>query len=190
MILMKKFLSIVFFLSFLLPAGLLSYGQTIPAKPQPPRLVNDLAHAMTADQVAVLENKLDAYDDSTSVQIAVITMATIGDDAIEDVALKILRVWGVGNKKTNNGMVILAAIKEHKVYIATGYGMEGSIPDLTAKQIGARHGSRLHQGRDHIFGDADIRGAAVDNEFCRDDIVQHDGNDKRAILRLYGNDLF
>ena len=132
---MKKFLSIIVILSWLLPAGLRSYGQNIPAKPNPPRLVNDFAHVMTGDQVAALENKLVAYDDSTSVQIAVVTVATIGDDAIEDYALKILRDWGVGNKKTNNGIVILAAIKEHKVYIATGYGMEGSVPDITAKEI-------------------------------------------------------
>jgi uncharacterized protein len=131
---MKKFLSIIFSLSFML-AGLLSYGQNIPAKPTPPRLVNDLAHVMTNDQEMALENKLVSYDDSTSVQIVVVTMPTIGDDAIEDVALKILRDWGVGNKKTNNGVVILAAIKERKVYIATGYGMEGSVPDLTAKEI-------------------------------------------------------
>lgn len=131
---MKKFLSIVFSLAFLLLVAL-SYGQNIPAKPNPPRLVNDFAHVMTPDQVATLENKLVAYDDSTSIQIAVVTVATIGDDGIEDYALKILRDWGVGNKKTNNGIVILAAIKERKVYIATGYGMEGSVPDITAKEI-------------------------------------------------------
>src|SRR5882757_6916272 len=132
---MKKFLSIVFFLSFLLSAGLLSYGQNVPAKPQPPRLVNDLAHVMTGDQISALEQKLDAYDDSTSVQIVVVTVPTIGDESVEDYALNILRSWGVGNKKTNNGIVILAAVKEHKVTISTGYGMEGSVPDVTAKAI-------------------------------------------------------
>ncbi len=106
-----------------------------PAPPNPPRLVNDFAHVMTADQVAELESKLVAYDDSTSIQIAVVTVPTTGDYAIEDYALKILRDWKVGNKKTNNGMVILAAIQDHKVYIATGYGMEGSLPDITAKEI-------------------------------------------------------
>src|SRR3569833_2800292 len=103
---MKKFLFILF--SFLLLAGT-TYGQNIPAKPNPPRLVNDFAHVMMGDQVATLENKLVAYVDSTSVQIAIVTVPTIGDDAIEDYAMKILRDWGVGNKKTNNGVVILAA---------------------------------------------------------------------------------
>jgi uncharacterized protein len=127
---MKKLL--IFPLLFLLQVAL---GQNIPAKPNPPRLVNDLAHVMTADQIAQLESKLVAYDDSTSIQIAVVTVETTGDYAIDDYALKILRDWGVGNKKTNNGLVILAAIKDHKVFIATGYGMEGSVPDITAKEI-------------------------------------------------------
>jgi uncharacterized protein len=114
---------------------LVTVAQNIPAPPNPPRLVNDFAHAMTADQVEELEQKLVAYDDSTSIQIAVVTIPTTGDYAIEEYALKILRDWKVGNKKTNNGLVILAAIQDHKVWIATGYGMEGAVPDITAKQI-------------------------------------------------------
>lgn len=113
-------------------AGIIA--QPIPAKPNPARLVNDFAKVMTADQVATLEQKLVAYDDSTSTQIAVVTVNEIGDYAIDDYALKILRDWGVGGKK-NNGIVILAAIKDRKIWIATGYGMEGSVPDITAKNI-------------------------------------------------------
>ncbi len=128
---MKKLLSILLLLAFSLSR---SYGQ-IPKKPDPPRLVNDLAHVMTPDQVATLEQKLVAYDDSSSIQIAIVTVPTTGDTAIEDYALAILRAWGIGNKKTNNGVLILAAIDQHKVFIATGYGMEGSIPDITAKAI-------------------------------------------------------
>jgi uncharacterized protein len=127
---MKKLL---FFLVFF--SSLLATAQNIPAPPNPPRLVNDFAHVMTGDQIGELEQKLVAYDDSTSIQIAVVTVQTTGDYAIEDYALKILRDWKVGNKKTNNGIVILAAIQDHKVYIATGYGMEGVLPDITAKQI-------------------------------------------------------
>lgn len=127
---MKKLLAVL--LSF---CCVFSYAQQIPAKPNPPRLVNDFAHVMTADQVSTLENKLVAYDDSTSIQIAIVTVPTTDGYAIEDYALKILRDWGVGNKKTNNGIVILAAINDHKVFIATGYGMEGAVPDITAKEI-------------------------------------------------------
>jgi uncharacterized protein len=122
-------------LSLLIFTCLVSAAQDIPKPPNPPRLVNDFAHVMTADQIQDLENKLVAYDDSTSIQIAVVTIQTTGDYAIDDYALKILRDWKVGNKKTNNGLVVLAAIQDHKVFIATGYGMEGVLPDITSKQI-------------------------------------------------------
>ena len=113
----------------------LSWSQAIPARPNPPRLVNDYQNVMSADQVAALERKLVAYDDSTSTQVVVITYDINDDYPIEMVALKILREWGVGNKKTNNGIVLLADIKHRKIRIETGGGMEGSIPDITAKHI-------------------------------------------------------
>jgi uncharacterized protein len=115
--------------------SLVAEAQDPNRPPNPPRLVNDYANAMTADQRQELENKLVAYDDSTSIQIAVITVQTTGDTAIDDLAFQYLRGWKVGNKKTNNGLVILAAIQDHKVYIATGYGMEGVLPDITSKEI-------------------------------------------------------
>ena len=131
---MKRYLLI--FLCFLYSAA---FSQTIDEivknKPNPPRLVNDFAKVLTADQAAALEEKLVHYDDSTSTQIVIVTVKTLGDYPIEDAALKILRGWGVGNKKTNNGLVILAAIDDHKIRIETGYGMEGPIPDIIANQI-------------------------------------------------------
>lgn len=108
--------------------------KVIPLKPSPPRLVNDLAHVMTPEQVQALEAKLVAYDDSTSNQIAVVTLNTTGDYDIQEVALGILRKWGVGGSR-NNGIVVLAAIQDRKVFISTGYGLEGAVPDVTAKAI-------------------------------------------------------
>ena len=67
--------------------------------------------------------------------MSIVTVASTGNIAIDEAALQILRNWGVGNKKTNNGVVILAAIQEHKVFIATGSGMESAVPDIVAKQI-------------------------------------------------------
>lgn len=108
--------------------------KVIPAKPVPARLVNDLAGILTQEQVQALENKLVAYDDSTSNQIAVVTLKTTGDYDVQEVSLGILRKWGVGGSK-NNGIVILAATDDHKIYISTGYGLEGAVPDITAKTI-------------------------------------------------------
>lgn len=127
-----------FFLAFLictLAATAQSIDKVVPQRPMPARLVNDLAGVLTPEQEAALEQKLVAYDDSTSNQIAVITVATLGDFAIEEVALQILRKWGVGNKEKDNGIVILAAIQDRKINIQTGYGMEGVVPDAIASTI-------------------------------------------------------
>jgi uncharacterized protein len=130
---MKK-LALLIFLLFSVCA-FAQIDKIIPARPNPPKLVNDFANVLTPEQIDALERKLVAYDDSTSNQIVVVTIQSTGDYAIDDVALGILRNWGVGNKEKNNGIVILAAIQDHKVWIATGYGMEGVIPDITARSI-------------------------------------------------------
>lgn len=111
------------------------FGQTILPKPNPPRLVNDAANVLSPEQVEILEHKLVALDDSSSNQIAVVLIKTLGDYAIEDYAVKLFREWGIGNKKTNNGILIIAAIDDRKVWIEVGYGLEGAIPDVTASSI-------------------------------------------------------
>ncbi|HRF19568.1 MAG TPA: TPM domain-containing protein, partial [Chitinophagaceae bacterium] len=67
--------------------------------------------------------------------VAVVLIPTLGDYSPEEVGLEIIRTWGVGNKNTNNGIVILVAKNDRKVRIEVGYGLEGAIPDITAKSI-------------------------------------------------------
>lgn len=126
------------FLFFLLTLSVCAFAQiekVIPKRPSPPRLVNDFAGVMTPEQIQSLENKLVAYDDSTSNQIAIVTIRSTEGNDMQEVALGILRNWGVGTAKRNNGIVVLAAIDDHDVFIATGYGLEGAVPDVTAKAI-------------------------------------------------------
>ncbi len=127
----KEFLSVFFvFLS-----GLAGFAQNIPPKPDPPRLVNDFANQLNPTEAAALEQKLVAYNDSTSTQITVVVVPTTGDYPIGDYAFALGREWGVGQQGKNNGLVILWASSDRKVFIATGYGMEGAIPDAIAKRI-------------------------------------------------------
>jgi uncharacterized protein len=132
---MHKLLAILLFSSCLLVPAIETRAQDIPQKPNPPTRVNDFAHVLTADQINALEQKLIAYNDSTTSDIVIVTVPDIGNSSIEDYGLKILRTWGVGDKKNNNGIVILADIKDRQVNIAVGYGLEGAIPDITAKAI-------------------------------------------------------
>jgi len=128
---MKRFL---FTILFLLPV-FFGMSQKVPARPSPPTLVNDFTNTLTADQKATLEHKLVAYDDSTSNQVVIVIVPTTNDYAPVDYATKLGREWGVGNKKTDNGVVLLIAKDDHQIFIAPGYGLEGALPDITCKSI-------------------------------------------------------
>jgi uncharacterized protein len=128
-------------LLLLLGSGVFAQGleKYIPAKPSPARLVNDFLGLLSPDQQSALEKKLVAYDDSTSTQITVVTVGDIGGNELSEFAVELGRKWGVGGKANNNGVVLAVLIDEKRnkrnVFIATGYGLEGAIPDYTAKSI-------------------------------------------------------
>lgn len=112
----------------------LGFTQDFPAKPT--TLVNDYTQTLTAEQIANLERKLVAFDDSTSNQIAVVIVKSVGDYDINEYALELGRKWGVGGDKTkNNGVVLLIALGDRKLSIQTGYGLEGALPDVYTKRI-------------------------------------------------------
>ena len=115
------------------------YSQNIPERPNPPRLVNDFAGMLKAEEVNSLEHKLVAFNDSTSTQIAIVIVPSLKGYDIADFAQRLGEKWGVGQKGLNNGILILikpkTADSDGKVHISTGYGIEGPIPDLTCSDI-------------------------------------------------------
>lgn len=123
----------LFLLFFVLIFGQIM-AQDFPPISNPPRLVNDFTGTLSADEAARLEQKLVAYNDSTSTQIAIVLMRSTGDYEIADYAQRLGENWGIGSSK-DNGILILAAMNDRKVFIATGRGMEGSVPDALAKRI-------------------------------------------------------
>jgi uncharacterized protein len=130
---LKHFIKIFF--ALLLSFNFANAKIVVPQRPQPERLVNDFANILNASEQQLLEQKLVAFADSTSNQIDVVIVKSLDDNESIDVALAILREWGVGQKTKNNGVVLLIAPAEHKMSIATGYGLEGALPDGTCKLI-------------------------------------------------------
>jgi uncharacterized protein len=122
----------------ILPAGI-SYSQDIPDRPSPPHLVNDFAGMLNSQEVMALESKLVAFNDSTSNQIAIVTVPSLNGYDIMDYAQRLGEKWGIGQKQLNNGILILikpkTASSGGEVSITPGYGLEGAIPDLTCDQI-------------------------------------------------------
>ncbi|HVF96337.1 MAG TPA: TPM domain-containing protein, partial [Flavisolibacter sp.] len=131
---MKKFLLIITVF-----VTLFAKGQQIPAKPNPPRLVNDFANELTAEQEQALESKLVAYDDSTSNQITIVILKNLGGYEAEVFATELGERWGIGGAQFDNGIVVLVSMgdeqEKRKAFIAVGRGLEGAIPDLTAGAI-------------------------------------------------------
>jgi uncharacterized protein len=113
----------------------------LPTKPNPPRLVNDFADLLSAEEERRLEQKLVAYDDSTSNQILIVTVKTMRGYEADQYATEIGHAWGVGGQgKYDNGVVVLVSDGteeegKRRFFIATGYGLEGALPAITTNAI-------------------------------------------------------
>lgn len=126
---MKK----IFLLSLLALLFNFAFAQDYPEKPN--TLVNDYSGVLSAEQKQALENKLVAFDDSSSTQIAIAILKSVGDYDINEYAVNLGRKWGVGQSGKNNGIMIVVAVGDRKISIQTGYGVEGALPDVYAKRI-------------------------------------------------------
>jgi len=102
-----------------------AFGQfTIPQKPKLQTSVYDYANLLSNSQKKALENKLIRYSDSTSTQIVIATVETIQGEDIGILTPKWAHNWGIGQEKEDNGVFILLANKERKIWISAGYGVE------------------------------------------------------------------
>jgi uncharacterized protein len=108
----------------------------LPDKPSNYALVNDLTgNTLTTDQIQALDRKLKIFEDSTTNQVTVIIMKSVGDYDINDYTQQVAQKWGIGGKEKNNGILLLIAIGDRKMSIQTGYGLEGALPDIYTKRI-------------------------------------------------------
>lgn len=125
--------------SVLLACTCASWAAAIPSRPEPQRLVNDYAGILQPYQEDELERMLVAFDDSTSNQIAVVTVLDLEGSSAAEYATQIGLEWQVGSARFDNGIVVLVKPKtagsSGQVFIAVGYGLEGAVPDAYAKRI-------------------------------------------------------
>lgn len=127
-----KFKNILLTALFVLLTSLL-FAQTFPAKPT--RLVNDYTQTLSTDQISSLEQKLVAFDDSSSIQVAVVIIKSLEGYDVADYAVRLAESWGIGGSENNNGVLLLVSLGDRKVTIQTGYGVEGALPDAIARRI-------------------------------------------------------
>ena len=112
------------------------FAQDIPQKPNPIKFVNDLVGGLLSQgEINQLEQKLKAYNDSTSTKVVIVIVKSVQPYDISEYAIKLGREWGIGQKGKNNGIVFLWAPSDRKIFIATGYGAEGALTDAYSKRI-------------------------------------------------------
>jgi uncharacterized protein len=136
----KHKLYLIFFLQFLFIGKSIAQEDCFPVQSSPPLMVEDRANMFSKAQILELENNLRQFQDSTSNQILVLTVESLCGMDKAQFATEIGHKWGVGQKKFDNGIVILIKPKFSKddigqVYIAVGYGLEGIIPDAISNRI-------------------------------------------------------
>ena len=106
-----------------------------PKRPDPPRLVNDFTNTLSPNEIQQLEQKLVAFNDTTSTQIAVVILKSLDGYPASEYAFQLAQEWGIGQQKTNNGALLLISMGDRSMFIATGYGLEGVMPDALCKRI-------------------------------------------------------
>lgn len=109
--------------------------KSVPAIRPSDGLVLDLGNVLSNSEEQALERKLLAFNDSTSTQIAILTDSSLQGEDIFDYSLKVAREWGIGREGKNNGVLIYVAVQDRQIFIQTGYGAEGFLPDITASRI-------------------------------------------------------
>ena len=165
----------------------LSVTAQVPARPNPPKLVNDFAGILGDCQW--LEDSLEKIAMETSNQICVVTMNDFGDYDKAWMGYKIGQEWGVGNKTNRNGVVILNKPKTEsskgEAFIAVGHGLEGAITDATSTRIVNQEMIPYFKENDYLggvwAGAKVVRDLAI-GEYNEEDYAHQD--DGEALLGL------
>lgn len=99
------------------------------------RYVSDPTSILSPAATDTINAILGRLEKSTGIETAVVMLPSIGENDIFDFSTSLFRKWGIGKKKSNNGLLILFVMDQHKVRFATGYGIEGTMTDAMSKRI-------------------------------------------------------
>ena len=104
--------------------------------PAPTAYFNDYAHVVSEGTAAQLNKTLEDFERQSSDQIVVAVFPKMqSDSSVEDYTVRVARSWQAGLKDKNNGAVLFVFVQDHKLFLQTGYGLEGVLPDALCKRI-------------------------------------------------------
>ncbi len=102
---------------------------------KPQGYLSDFAGIVDSQSRDELERYCARVQQATGAQIALVTVRSLEDEPIEDVANTIFRAWGVGQKGKNEGILLLLSLHERRSRVEVGYGLEPILPDGFAGSV-------------------------------------------------------
>ena len=117
-----------------LASALTSLSFALDVPPLTGRVV-DLAHVLPPNTVESLTARLKAHEETTSNQVTVLVLPSLEEEPLESFAHRVATTWKLGQKGTDNGVLLLVAMKERKISLEVGYGLEGALTDARSAQI-------------------------------------------------------
>lgn len=121
------------------------------AVPQLRERVTDFTNTLSYDEWRTLESQLKTFEDSTSNQVVVLIIPTLGNNEIRDFGIRVTEKNKIGQKGKDNGVLLLIAKNDKEMTIEVGYGLEGVLPDALCDQI-IRHEIRPYFQQGNFFG--------------------------------------
>jgi uncharacterized membrane protein YgcG len=112
-----------------------SQSANILAYPDYVGYVNDYAHLLSAPQASSLNQELRDFDNRTTIEVAVVTVDSIGGESPQDYAVNIANYWGVGKRDKDNGIIFLVAMDSHDIWIEVGPGLASQFTNRQVQQI-------------------------------------------------------
>ena len=124
----RLLITLLILLALVLPAAALDV-------PSSNGYVTDQAGIISSATEQKLERFLRSFEESDSTQIAILTIASLQGESVDEYALKVAETWGIGQKGKDNGALLLVAKGDRKIRIEVGYGLEGKLTDLLSGRI-------------------------------------------------------
>jgi uncharacterized protein len=127
----------------------------IAAPPVPTTFVTDNAHALSAGTAKALEAELADFQSKTGDQVLLYIDQTTGNESLESFTVNAAQAWRVGKKGKDNGAILFVFMKDHKLRIEVGYGLEGVLTDAASSEI-------IHNTITPKMKSGDVDGALTD----------------------------
>lgn len=156
--------------------------------PKPNTAVVDYVGILNSNQKRYLERKLKTFNDTSSTAIVVVIDNSLEGEDIFDYSYRLASAWGIGSKGKDNGVLMYIAFRDRKIFIQTGSGVEGVLPDAVLKRIIEKVIRPAFKQKQYFKGvnkSTDMIISLASGEFRADDYVQNEDHVALLFLLLF-----